>query len=411
MTHKSQGLARRLLAGVGVCLLTFGAAAPCARADADAAAPVLEPTPAAEPAMPLEPAPPVVSAEERTSVSNPAPRRFGILPVPTLGYAPETRFYAGAVALMTFRLTPHANTRTSNAKVELTLTQNRQVLLESAWQLFLPGQQGSGDDWIVPGYAAFQKYPENIYALGPDAPASSEERYDAIRIEVEASPFRRLYKQLYLGPAYRLQAMVDVTPLPGGLLDQGELPGAAGGLSSGLGYRLMWDTRGNVLTPAAGGAYLSLTQLFFGPALASDYRFSRLELDARTYFRTFPRQVLALQGYAQLHTGNPPFRLMGLLGGERIMRGYYYGRYRGRNLLAVQAEYRLPLFWRFGAVAFAGVGDVADRLSTFRLDSLKHSVGGGIRIRVDDEEQIHLRADYAVGRDSSGFYLGFGEAF
>jgi hypothetical protein len=41
------------------------------------------------------------------------------------------------------------------------------------------------------------------------------------------------------------------------------------------------------------------------------------------------------------------------------MRGYYEGRFRERQLYAVQAEYRAHLFWRVGAVGFASLGGVA----------------------------------------------------
>lgn len=51
-----------------------------------------------------------------------------------------------------------------------------------------------------------------------------------------------------------------------------------------------------------------------------------------------------------------PFNALSLLGGSRRLRGYYEGRYRDQNSALVQAELRVDVFKRLGAVVFGGVG-------------------------------------------------------
>ena len=92
------------------------------------------------------------------------------------------------------------------------------------------------------------------------------------------------------------------------------------------------------------------------------------------------------------------------------MRGYYRGRYRDNNMYSVQAEYRIPVYWRFGLDIFAGFGDVGPNI-IFDLKTTKPSYGVGLRFSVDKKEKINIRFDYARGKDSQAFYISFGEAF
>lgn len=91
------------------------------------------------------------------------------------------------------------------------------------------------------------------------------------------------------------------------------------------------------------------------------------------------------------------------------MRGYFQGRFRDRQFLSFQAEYRSPLlFWRISTAAFAGAGRVADKVSKLDFGGLKPSFGGGFRIMLDKVD----RFDLGFGEDgNTGFYVGFSEAF
>jgi outer membrane protein assembly factor BamA len=112
-----------------------------------------------------------------------------------------------------------------------------------------------------------------------------------------------------------------------------------------------------------------------------------------------------------LINGSAPFHKLAALGGQSMMRGYYEGRYLGNKLLAGQVEYRIPIYWRFGAVAFAGAGDVASTMSRFNLHDLKPSYGFGIRYVFNPDEKLSLRLDFGFGRNTSGVYITAAEAF
>jgi hypothetical protein len=51
-------------------------------------------------------------------------------------------------------------------------------------------------------------------------------------------------------------------------------------------------------------------------------------------------------------------------------------------MLATHAEYRVTLPWRFGMVAFGGLGEVAPGLGEFQFDHLLPAGGGGLRFKI-----------------------------
>lgn len=93
------------------------------------------------------------------------------------------------------------------------------------------------------------------------------------------------------------------------------------------------------------------------------------------------------------------------------MRGIYEGRWRDRLAWVLQTEYRAHLFWRFGAVAFGGIGDVADTFAGFGPEPIKWNIGGGLRLALSEEEGVYGRADVGYSPTEVGLYIAIGQAF
>ena len=109
--------------------------------------------------------------------------------------------------------------------------------------------------------------------------------------------------------------------------------------------------------------------------------------------------------------GDVPFYSLPTIGKGPDLRGYEYGQFQDKTLLAVQAEYRLELTKRFGVVAFAGVGEVAPELSDYSFDDLLPSVGAGLRYVLAEKNHVALRLDFAWGDEGFAYYFTVGEAF
>lgn len=326
-------------------------------------------------------------------------KRFKFYPLPAVGYSPETRWYFGAVALANIRLSDFAADKMSTVELEFNYTQNKQFIYSENHEL-----RFGNNTFLFTGENGFYRYPE-FYWSESDVD-DTKISYNSDRLEIDNSFLTKIQKLPFLGIRYRYHYMKIISDTDtSGFYNPGTTF-----RSSGIGPSLIMDTRDNPMN-ASKGYYVFLSGLFFSKNRnESDVTtFKRLEADIRAYFPYRNKSVLALQAVLTGNWGERiPFRMQALMGGERIMRGYYYGRYRNEFLIATQAEYRIPLWKWFGIAGFHGHGIVfGDQGDTF----IGVSYGGGIRIRLDKKDNINLRFDYGRGNASDGFYISFGEAF
>ena len=96
------------------------------------------------------------------------------------------------------------------------------------------------------------------------------------------------------------------------------------------------------------------------------------------------------------------------------MRGFYTGRYRDKNYIAAQAEYRfLPFDFskRIGASVFIASGAVAPSIGQFSIRNVLPSGGVGLRYLIFPKKDIFLRFDVGFTKEGPAFYIFSGEAF
>jgi len=326
--------------------------------------------------------------------------------VPALFYSPETRLGAGAFAIRTFR--PSAaggEARPSSLTVGLLGTVEKQALVIVAADLY---RRGEALRWL--GLAAWSYFPTKFYGVGAETSDANEEDYTPRTLALQAQGLPRVMSGLRAGPRVEYQRLRLAEVAAGGLLAAGDVPGSGEGDALGTGLVVLYDTRDNVFFPTRGQLHeASVTA--FGGTLGGDFAWTRRQLDLRRYLPLGTRHTVALQALLVSNTGEPPFTQLGLLGGQNVLRGYYEGRDRDRNLAAVQAEYRRPLGGRFGLALFAAGGTVARDLDGLALAHLRIAGGAGLRYLLSVSEGINFRLDYGVGDNSSGMYFTATEAF
>ena len=147
-----------------------------------------------------------------------------------------------------------------------------------------------------------------------------------------------------------------------------------------------------------------------GRAIGSDFGYSRYVADVSSYHKVHRRAIVALNYVVSMTTGVAPFSALSLVGSGKRLRGYYEGRFRDNNLALFQAEARISVWKRLSAVVFGGVGILGDDRHLFRTDDPKAAYGAGLRIRTNNDG-LNIRADYGLGKGSTGLYLTLGEAF
>jgi len=329
-----------------------------------------------------------------------------VLLLPIIYYTPETRLALGVGGVLNYRFgRDKGNTRPSSLWLLMVYTMNNQVQLQLKPEVYL-----SKNSFILGATLRFERFPQRFYGIGNDVPLTAEEVYTPETLGLQLSVKRKVVGSIFGGIQYQLQKTLIQKVKPGGLLSQGDIPGSTGGVISGLGLSVNWDNRDNLFFPRR-GSYLQFAADFFGAPIGSDYHYSTSKLDLRTYVPVLSTHVLAFQVYIRNMGGSPPFYQLSMLGGASVMRGNYGGQYRDKALLAFQAEYRLPVWKRFGAVGFAGLGDVGPTIRDIKLNRLKYSLGCGLRYKLDSREGTNLRLDFAWGKASTGFYMTVQEAF
>jgi hypothetical protein len=334
----------------------------------------------------------------------PAPGGLKLLPIVMPAYLPETHWVLGAAVMLVEPSMSDSGRRESQLQVLGAATELGQYVaaLRPSWYL-------QRDAVHIVGSLEVSRFPDYFYGVGNGAPSSAKEPYTPVYLLADLRPLLRVAPGLYLGPTLRVQHVSMQRVTPGGQLASGTVTGAEGGTTVQLGASAEWDTRDSTLYPRS-GALLRLDLRGADPALGSDFEFGVMQLDARRYFGIGASgQVLALQGLLELRSGAPPFYDTGKLGGGELMRGWYAGRYRDRQLWCAQAEYRLPLVWRLGAVVFGSAGAVA-RDGRDLGDAVRLAGGGGLRFAPLARVPVNLRLDVAHGSATS-VYFGLGEAF
>jgi hypothetical protein len=340
-----------------------------------------------------------------------------LIPLPVIFYQPETGTGFGATVNYLFYISPPREgepTPASNKALRPSLlsatgiyTTKKQVITWLGGEVY----PAAGRYWLTGGLG-YSKFVTKYWGVGNDTPAAAEEDYTPDLVGGTMDILREVASHLYAGVSVDAGYRRLLEVAEDGLLASGMQPGAANGSLIGLGLLLTWDSRDSNTWPRRGSLHQGRAKLnsgFFG----SDYDYASFSIDVRKYVPVFASHALALRALGQASAGTPPFDRMPQLGGEMLQRGYFQGRYRDRQLLAFQAEYRLPVVWRIGAVAFASAGQVGDVWGNIGMDRFHTALGGGIRFLVVPDEGVNIRADFAYGFsvESGSFYLSFGEAF
>lgn len=326
---------------------------------------------------------------------------------PVFFYTPETRFGAGGAGIYAFRFPSDSNNaRPSRINFGFAVTQERQLLIYFPFQLF-----PKNGLYNMYGEIGWYRYNFFFFGTGNNQRADFRERYAVDFPRIRINILRRIKPGLYAGIRWWFEDHQLSKFEPGQQLISGVVPGSRGGRVTGPGVVVNYDNRDNVFYPSK-GVLLELAAQTFQKSLGSEYVYSRYLIDAATYRRITKTSILAVNAIADINVGEPPFFLMAAMGGTKRMRGFYEGRFRDKQLVLLQTEWRQKIWKRFGAVAFVGAGIVSDKLNHFGIANTRFTYGAGIRFTLDKKELINIRLDYGRGSlNSSGFYLTIGEAF
>jgi len=228
----------------------------------------------------------------------------------------------------------------------LAYTLRNQVLVYVPFQLYL-----REDQLRLTGEMGYYRYNYFFYGVGNDFVDNKGENYGVNYPRLRLNALRRLGTHQLAGLCYAFDDWQVYDQEAAGLLAGETVTGSTGSVTSALGPLWQWDSRDHVFFPTSGW-WAEAAVLANGPALGASQSFTKWSLDVRKYWSPKADRVWAGQLYLEGNSGEPPFNQLALLGGTRLLRGYYEGRFRDRQLAAAQVEYRFSIRGRFAGVAF-----------------------------------------------------------
>jgi hypothetical protein len=327
---------------------------------------------------------------------------------PTVAYAPETSWELGVSSLYVYSANRDLSNRLSEIKAFTFYT------LENQYGFWLDHALYTDENkWFFYGRARYQSFPLFYYGIGRETPSEHVALIDGEYTLFRERLLRETLPSLYFGLELDYQGLNRVNYID--TETDFELPevGAMGSNNLGIGLGLLYNNIHNAMNPRE-GLYSEWAFMNYNTAAGSDYNMTTYVIDNRIYRPVKENTVFAAQLYGQFTSGNAPFNMLALMGGESLMRGYYLGRYRDKNLVAGQVEYRILPFEfskRWGASVFLAAGQVYGDEYGFNWDQFLPTGGAGIRYLIFPEKDIYTRIDVSFTEEGRGVYFFIGEAF
>ncbi|MFN0031588.1 MAG: BamA/TamA family outer membrane protein, partial [Flavobacteriales bacterium] len=344
-------------------------------------------------------------------------RQNSFIAFPVAFYTPETRAGIGAGASYNFRF-HRADTVTPASQIQLgfAFTQNKQWSFSLPFQFFFKERKHT-----LNGQIEWHNFNYFFYGVGGGNRAGVRERFDVQYPLIRINYLRRLSNNWYAGARWWFDDYDIYKTTTDGWLAADSIAGSSGSRSSGPGVVVLMDSRNNVYSTQH-GQYLELVYHNQSAVWGSTYNFNRYRIDYRCFFSLNEKQMLAAQFFADALSGTVPFNNMAGIGSSKRMRGFYEGRYRDKNLLLIQAEYRTVFYKKLGGVAFINYAMLSPRISNFNFGNDHCSLGLGARYMLDEDKRVNIRLDLAwpVGAgkytdktlaQQTVFYFTIGEAF
>ncbi len=267
------------------------------------------------------------------------------------------------------------------------------------------------DRYRVVGLAAYTNLNYKFYGIGQSAGnAGVSIELNQVGTVGMIEGLVRVFPNGYAGARYQILDMSvathDVT-----IPDGPTIPGADADLrTAALGPRFDYDSRDNPFYARKGWQGRMIAS-FYGKDVGGTRTYQAYDGFVNRYYAAGPKNVVAWHAGVCGVDGPVPFYDLCLLGKNQDIRGYVAGQYRDRAMVAAQAEWRTELWWRFGATAFVGGGEVKDSFGALTWKDVLPGYGVGARFTLARRNHVNLRVDYGWGKDSSALYIGVMEAF
>jgi len=292
---------------------------------------------------------------------------------------------------------------------------------DQKFDLQLTAPKISGGRYFTEFYAVHHNYPRlSYYGSGPDSEKSGRTDFRLEDTALDATFGMRPVKHLTLGATagYLLNNVGPGTDSRYAPAEQVYSPEQAPGIDVQSNYLrtggfAQYDWRDNPDGTRRGGNYF---------AQFSDYRdrsfglsnFRRLDMEAQQFVSVLNhRRVFAVRAKTALTYADGaapiPFYMQPSLGGGDDLRGYRPYRFRGDNLMVMNAEYRWEVFSGLDMAVFGDAGQVFKKKSDLALTKMETDIGFGLRF--NQRNKTFLRMDVGFSHEGFQVWVKFSNIF
>jgi outer membrane protein assembly factor BamA len=336
--------------------------------------------------------------------------------IPAAGYSLITKFSAVISTNYAFYTDKARSGYLSVVKFIPLYTLNGQLILPIKATVWTPNNK-----YNIVSDIRYYRFPQYVYGLGGHTSESNGILLKTNYFSIREAVHKHIGEHLFVGFGYNLdyyKYFSDPSIKGTGVIDYKVYGSQAHSFSSGPSLNILLDNRKNSINPAKGfyGSFVLRPNLTF---MGSDRNWQSLVVDLRKYVKLakYSDNVLAFWAYAWLTFGGDPSYLelpsTGWDAYSNLGRGYIQGRFRGRNLLYAESEYRFGISRNglFGGVVFANVQSVSEWPSN-RFEVLAPATGAGLRVKLNKRSNTNFAVDYGFGMNgSAGLFFSLGEVF
>lgn len=264
----------------------------------------------------------------------------------------------------------------------------------------------------------YYRYPSYIYGLGGNTLLANADfiNYSYVRIYQEILGHFNSY--FYVGGGINYDNHFDIIELGKNADFDSYTKGAKSTISSGPVIHFMYDSRSNINNPRD-ASYASVTYRYNNSLLGSTSQWQSTFIELKKYVQLNPSSpnVLALWSWNVFtFAGDAPYFDLPSDGWDIFNnsgRGYIQGRFRGKNMLYDEAEYRFRILNNglLGGVVFTNVESVSQYPDN-KFAYLDPGYGVGVRLKMNKYSDVNLCIDYGFGlMGSRGLFFNLGEVF
>lgn len=343
-------------------------------------------------------------------------KKLNFAAVPAIGYSLSTGFGVAVTANVAFYTSPdHHEENLSAISLEGYFDTNSQKVLISRGEVW-----AMKNKYKLVTDIRYEKFPEDTYGLGTFTTNATDNPIDYYYLRVHPTLLKTITTDFYAGFGYALDYHYNITEsgnVNGSVSDFRKYGFTTASTSSGINYCLLYDSRRNPINPLNGG-YASLIFRDNYRFLGSNDNWRKLKIDLRKYFKVSPynNNILTIWAIAEFTNGTVPYLDLPATADDmydNAGRGYKTDRFRGKNMLYLEGEYRFGITANglIGGVIFVNAESFAE-YRTNRFERVAPAAGPGIRVKMNKHSNTNVSVDYGIGTGGShGFFATLGEVF